>query len=162
MVRSCLILNLLILLGVKDNMAEGDDFDIVDDGMDSDFSFEEKRKEIDKVLRNYKKSDVDKPVENRVRFAHEIKKNPPKPGYMKTDVQPGIYSIDLNVDAHWWFNHVCTVFPLLMDQGIRTHMDLKESFKPEKRLPDFNYMWVFVVVIGIIAIFVSTKLFGLW
>jgi hypothetical protein len=144
-------------------MAEGDDFDIVDDGMDSDFSFKDKKhEEIDKVLSDFRKSDLDKPVENRMRFAHEIKKNPPKPGYMSTVVKPGIYSIDLNVDAHWWFNHVCTVFPLLLDQGIRTHMDLKESFKPEKRLPDFNYMWIVAVVVGIIAIFGTTKVFGFW
>jgi len=76
---------------------------------------------------------------NRVGFAHEIKEHPPEPDYMKVDVPPGIYSIDLNIDAHWWFTHVCTVFPLLLDQAKRTHIDIKDSFKPERRLPDFNY-----------------------
>ena len=81
---------------------------------------------------------------------------------MRTDVKPGIYSIDLNIDAHWWFNHVCTVFPLLLDQSKRTHVDIKDSFKPEKRLPDFNYMFIFFLVIGLIGVFGFTKIIGLW
>uniref|UniRef100_A0A6M3LXH2 Uncharacterized protein n=1 Tax=viral metagenome TaxID=1070528 RepID=A0A6M3LXH2_9ZZZZ len=112
--------------------------------------------EIDKVITKKMK------VEDRVRIAHEIKKNPPTPGYMKTEVPPGIYSIDLNIDAHWWFHHVCTVFPFLLDQGIRTHMDLKDSFKPEKRLPDFNYMFLFVAIVGVVGIIMVTKMFGWW
>jgi len=102
------------------------------------------------------------PSVDRVSFAHEIKKNPPTPGYMKVDVPPGIYSIDLNVDAHWWFSHVCTVFPLLLDQAKRTHVDIKDSFKPEKRLPDFNYAFIIVVIVGIIGLIAITKFFGWW
>jgi len=112
--------------------------------------------EIDKVIKQKIK------VEDRVRIAHEIKKNPPEPGYMKVDIPPGVYSIDLNTDAWWWFNHVCTVFPFLLDQGIRTHMDLKDSFKPEKRLPDFNYMFLAIAIIGIVGIVGITKMFGWW
>jgi len=114
------------------------------------------RDEVDNVIKSKIK------VEDRVRIAHEIKKNPPRPGYMKIDVKPAIYSIDLNNDAHWWFNHVCTVFPFLLDQGIRTHMDLKDSFKPEKRLLDFNYAFLVIAAVGIIGLIVFTKLFGWW
>lgn len=103
--------------------------------------------EIDKTLQ--KKKIIKQSAEDRVRIAHEIKTNPPEPGYMKTDITPAVYSIDLNTDAHWWFNHVCTVFPLLMDQGIRTHVDIKDSFKAEKRLPDFNYIWILILIIGL-------------
>jgi len=84
------------------------------------------------------------------------------PGYMKVDVKPAIYSIDLNTDAHWWFSHSCTVFPLILDQAKRTHMDLKDSFKPKRRLPDFNYMFVLFIIIGLIALFAFTKIMGLW
>ena len=78
---------------------------------------------------------------DRIKVAHDIKNNPPKPGFMKVDVPPGIYSIDLNTDAHWWFNHSCTVFPLILDQAKRTHMDLKESFKPKR---DFLILIMFL------------------
>lgn len=99
---------------------------------------------------------------SRVKFADEIRNNPPKPGYMEVGVKPAIYSIDLNTDAHWWFTHVCTVFPLLLDQAKRTHIDIKDSFKPERRLPDFNYMFIFIAIIGFIGVFVLTKFFGWW
>lgn len=128
--------------------------------MTGDFSFKPKSEdihtEVDKLLQKRIQS------EDRVRIAHEIKTHPPKPGYMKTEVKPGIYSIDLNTDAHWWFNHVCTVFPFLLDQGIRTHMDLKDSFKPKKRLPDFNYMFIVIVIVGLIGIIGITKFMGWW
>lgn len=120
------------------------------------FDFSQIDKEIDKALEKTKQ------VEDRVRIAHEIKENPPKPGFMKTDVKPGIYSIDLNTDANWWFNHVCTVFPFLLDQGIRTHVDIKDSWKPEKRFMDFNYMFLVIAVIGFIGVIVMTKVFGWW
>lgn len=116
--------------------------------------------EVDKVIS--RKKPVRFSAEDRVRIAHEIKSNPPEPGFMKVDVAPAVYSIDLNTDAHWWFNHVCTVFPLLMDQGIRTHVDIKDSFKPEKRLPDFNYMWILVLIIGVAGVLGGGKMIGLF
>ena len=116
--------------------------------------------EVDKLVR--KKRTPRFSAEDRVRIAHEIKSNPPEPGYMNVDVAPAIYSIDLNTDAHWWFNHVCTVFPLLMDQGIRTHVDIRDSFKPEKRLPDFNYMWILILFIGVAGVLGGGKLIGLF
>ena len=138
-----------------------------------DFSKKDTKKiesEVDKVLQE-KKKEQEKPTEmipvveeevDRVSFAHEIKNNPPEKGYMKVDIIPAIYSIDLNIDAHWWFNHVCTVFPLLLDQSKRTHIDLKDSFKEQKRLPDFNYMFIFILFIGLVGIIAVTKLFGWW
>ena len=108
------------------------------------------------------KLDKYKDTGNRVKFAHEIKTNPPEPGFMNVDVPPAVYSIDLNIDAHWWFNHVCTVFPLLLDQAKRTATDIKDSFKPEKRLPDFPYVFIFIVIISMIGVFVVTKVFGWW
>ena len=112
--------------------------------------------EVDRVIKEKTK------VEDRVRIAHEIKKHPPKPGFMKVDIKPAIYSIDLNTDAYWWFNHVCTVFPFLLDQAVRTNMDLKDSFKPEKRLPDFNYAFLIILIAGIVGIVGITKFFGWW
>ena len=115
-------------------------------------------KKIDEALQTGKI----KSTEDRVKFAHDIKQNPPKSGYMKVDVKPGIYSIDLNIDAHWWFSHVCTVFPLLLDQAKRTHVDIKDSFKHEKRLPDFNYAFMFFLIIGLVGILAAFKFLGWW
>ena len=125
--------------------------------MDKDFSFSKVGTEVDKLLKKKtgegrKESELSsKKTMDRVKLAHEIRTNPPKPGYMKVDVPPGIYSIDLNVDAHWWFHHVCTVFPFLIDQAVRTHVDIRDSFKPEKRKLDFEYWWLLFVPIGLIV-----------
>lgn len=116
--------------------------------------------EVDRLVKKKKPLKYD--AEDRVRIAHEIKNNPPTPGFMRVDIPPGIYGIDLNTDAHWWFNHVCTVFPLLLDQGIRTHVDIKDSFKPEKRLPDFNYMWIIVLIIGLLGFLVGGSFLGIF
>jgi hypothetical protein len=114
-------------------------------------------KKIDNLV-NHKQPEMRKSADDRIRIANEIKNNPPVPGYMKVDVPPGVYSIDLNTDAHWWFNHACTVFPFLFDQGIRTHVDIKDSFKPEKRMPDFNFMWILILIIGIAVMVAVAKL----
>lgn len=116
--------------------------------------------EIDKSIK--RKKPMKFAVEDRIRIAHEIKSNPPRPGFMKVDVPPAIYSIDLNTDAHWWFNHVCTVFPLLLDQGIRTHVDIKDSFKPKKRLPDFNFIWILILIVGLGMVFLMARMFGVF
>jgi len=132
---------------------------------EDDVSFEDTSRAIDAALEktfdNEKKMDK-KNTMGRIRFADRIRNNPPKPGFMKVDVEPGIYSIDLNTDADWWFNRSCTVFPLLLDQAKRTHIDIKDSFKPEKRLPDFNFAFLFILIVGVIGIVLGTKMFGLW
>lgn len=135
--------------------------------MDDDIEgFEDK---IDKLLKKKTEEEKKEPIVSkkqtmdRVRIAHEIKSNPPKPGYMNVDVEPAIYSIDLNLDAHWWFHHVCTVFPFLVDQAIRTHVDIRDSFKPEKRKLDFEYWWILFIPIGLfIAVFVLNMFFKIF
>jgi len=142
--------------------------------MSKDFSFkkideEDIGSEVDKIIK--KKTEVakkdivysEKQTIDRVKLAHEIRTNPPKPGYMRVDVLPGIYSIDLNTDAHWFFHHVCTVFPFLIDQAVRTHVDIRDSFKPEKRKLDFEYWWILFIPIGmIIAVFVLNMFFKIF
>lgn len=129
-------------------------------------SFKDVSHNIDKLLENLKKEEKKESFEqtaiSRISFADRIRNNPPKPGYMKVDVEPKVYSIDLNIDADWWFTRSCTVFPLLLDQAKRTHIDLKDSFKPERRLPDFNYVFIVFLIVGVIGILVGTKMFGLW
>ena len=119
---------------------------------------------IDDLIKTKEKEKINirRSSEDRIRIANDIKTNPPKPGFMKVDVDPAIYSIDLNTVAHWWFNHVCTVFPLLLDQGIRTHVDIRDSFKPEKRRTDFNLLWVMIIVIGLAGLFLILSMFGVF
>ena len=125
-------------------------------------------KEVDKLIKKKiepkKSGDISlKPSMDRVRIAHEIRTNPPKEGFMKVNVEPGIYSIDLNIDAHWWFNHVCTVFPFLIDQAVRTHVDIRDSFKPEKRKLDFQYWWLLLIpilfIVGLLIMNMFFKIF---
>lgn len=159
--------------------------------MSDDFSFDAKsKKDIDGIH-----SDIDnklgkKPVKeedivaslDRVKFANDIRKHPPKDGFMKVDFweavktddkgkeekgiaikyekdgkekvkfTKGLFGIDLNTDADWWFNRACTVFPLILDQAVRTHVDIRDSFKPEKRRIDFPYLWIAAAVVGVIFI----------
>jgi hypothetical protein len=123
-------------------------------------TFESTSRNIDRLINEMGQKEKEKPkytLSDRIRFAHDIKQNPPKPGFMKTVLEPGIYSIDLNTDANWWFNHQCTVFPLLLTQAKRTYFDLQESFKKEKWMPDFNIMWLMVIIIGICSMLLIAK-----
>ena len=159
---------------------------------DDDVRFDETTRAVDELLKrtmNNEKSLDKKKSMGRIKFADNIRNDPPVPGFMKVefnktddgvdvvttsnsgnsvDDKPlvehtnGLYAIDLNTAADWWFNRSCTVFPLLLDQAKRTHIDIKDSFKPEKRLPDFNYSFLFILIIGVIGIVLGTKMFGLW
>ena len=132
-------------------------------------SFEKAKDEVDRLLKKKiegeKKEKVisEKQTMDRIKLADEIRTNPPKPGFMRVNIPPAIYSIDLNTDAHWWFHHVCTVFPFLIDQAVRTHVDIRDSFKPEKRKLDFEYWWILFIPIGLIAaIFLLNMVFKIF
>jgi len=159
-----------------------------------DVRFDETTRAVDELLRRTmeKENKLDrKNTMGRIKFADNIRNDPPIPDFMKVEFKEnkkkdgvdvvtssnsgnsvddkpmvehtnGLFAIDLNTDADWWFNRSCTVFPLLLDQAKRTHIDIKDSFKPEKRLPDFNYSFLLILIVGIIGILVGTKLFGLW
>jgi len=132
-------------------------------------SFEKAKDEVDRLLKKKieeeKKEKIisEKQTMDRIKLADEIRTNPPKPGFMRVNIPPAIYSIDLNTDAHWWFHHVCTVFPFLIDQAVRTHVDIRDSFKPEKRKLDFEYWWLLFIPIGLIAaIFLLNMVFKIF
>lgn len=117
--------------------------------------FSEKEKEIDALV-NQLKTEVDKKgtditAIDKIKIGHEIRTNPPNQGFMKVEVPPAIYSIDLNTDAYWWFNRISTVFPLILNQAIRTYVDIKDSFKPEKRKIEFPYLFLLLAIVGIAA-----------
>lgn len=76
----------------------------------------------------------------------------------KVVVHRGIFSIDLNVDAYFWFVRACNIFPLILDQGIRTHLDIKRAHQPEKRKLELPWALIGLVIAGIIFIFVVFRM----
>ncbi len=73
--------------------------------------------------------------------------------FKKINIHKGIFAIDLNVDAYFWFVRACNIFPLILDQGIRTHLDIKKAHMPEKRRHEFPWILIGLVITGIIFIF---------
>lgn len=71
----------------------------------------------------------------------------------KIAIYDGIFNIDLNVDAYWWFVRSCNVFPTILDQGIRTHLDIKKSHEPEKRKVEIPYFLIGAAILGLLFLF---------
>jgi hypothetical protein len=75
----------------------------------------------------------------------------------KIAVYDGIFNIDLNTDAYFWFVRSCNVFPLILDQGIRTHLDIKHAHQPEKRKVDIPWILIGLGIVGFIFIVLVLK-----
>ena len=117
--------------------------------MDKDsfkISEEDIHDKIDKTLETMKEQ-----IET-VEAIREIEDHPPKPDYMQVKLEPGVEVIDL----HTLFKAELsdcpgTVIPMLVDHTVRTALDLKKAFKPEKRHLDFEYWWLLFIPVGLIA-----------
>lgn len=70
----------------------------------------------------------------------------------KIVVYDGIFNIDLNTDAYFWFTRSCNVFPLILDQGIRTHLDIKKAHEPEKRKLEIPWILIGLGITGFVFI----------
>lgn len=71
----------------------------------------------------------------------------------KIALYDGLFNIDLNVDAYWWFVRSCNVFPTILDQGIRTHLDIKKAHEPEKRKHEIPWILIGLGITGLMLIF---------
>lgn len=139
---------------------------------------------IDEVL-NTKNLDENNPLERAKKFV-EVKKNPPKPDYMKIEVFEGddngepivvskstdkddtevliehdpFFTIDLKtlIDADV---AACpsNVVPMLIDQAVQLAMNEKITFKPKKRKDEFNWWWVVMGLLMLPGIFLIVILF---
>jgi len=114
-----------------------DSFKVVDDDIDS---------KVDATLEKLKEQ-----IET-VEVIREVEEHPPEPGYMSVKLEPGEEIIDL----HTLFKAELsdspgTVIPMLVDHTVRTALDLKTAFRPEKRHLDFEYWWLIFLFIGIAA-----------
>jgi len=105
-----------------------------------------------------------KQLTDKIKTRIEIENNPPIPGEMKTEIPEGTYAVDLNtLLSAQIVDCPSTVIPMLIDHGVRTAVDIKETYKPEKRVLDFQYWWVIFLVIGLFALlWVANMMFGIF
>lgn len=72
---------------------------------------------------------------------------------MQVDVPPGAYSVDLrSLFKAELSDCPGTVIPMLVDHTVRTSLDLKNAFRPEKRFLSFQYWWVIFLAIGFVCV----------
>ena len=105
-----------------------------------------------------------KQLTDKIKIRTDIENNPPIPGEMKTEIPEGTYAIDLNtLLSAQIVDCPSTVIPMLIDHGVRTSVDIKETYKPEKRVLDFQYWWVIFMVIGLFALlWIANMMFGIF
>jgi len=103
-------------------------------------------------------------VRDKMKLLDDIKNDPPPPGTMKTVIPPGSYAVDLNaLLAAQISDCPATVIPMLIDHGVRTAVDIKDTYRTEKRHLDFQYWWVIFLVIGLFAvIYFANMIFGIF
>ena len=100
-------------------------------------------------------------MRDKIKLVQQVRNDPPKTGVMKVEVPEGIHVIDLNtlLDAQL-SDCPATVIPMLIDHGVRTAVDIKESYKPEKRLVNFNFWWVVAIILGLGILYVVATFFS--
>jgi len=103
-------------------------------------------------------------VRDKLKLLNDVRENPPKKGVMETRVEEGLYAIDLRalLDAQLT-DCPATVIPMLIDHGVRTAVDIKDTYRPEKRILPFEYWWIIFLIIGIGGgILLLQMLFGIF
>jgi len=103
-------------------------------------------------------------IRDRIKIVDDIKTDPPPHGRMTTTLRNEVYAVDLNTLLNSQIvDCPATVIPMLIDHGVRTAVDIKETYKPEKRVLAFQYWWVIVLIIGGIGmIMLLNMLFGIF
>lgn len=76
-------------------------------------------------------------------------------GVEEVEFTNGLFSIDLRNDINWFFVRSGLVVPMLLEQGIRTHLDIKKSHEPEKRKKEIPLMLIAIGVVVFFIIFIS-------
>lgn len=121
-------------------------------------------KPIEKPDINTKVDETIQRVRDKLKLQEDIKNKPPEKGEMTTVIPPGTYAIDLNALVNAQIvNCPGTVIPMLIDHGVRTAVDIKETYKPEKRIISFKWLWAVVLFLGVMVVtYFSGMIFGLW
>ena len=100
-------------------------------------------------------SEIDKhmdEIRDKIKLADEVKQHPPEKDVMKEVIGEGVYAVDLNCLLMAQLSDCpATVIPMLIDHAVRTNIDIKEAYKAKKRLPSFNFVWLIILLFGLIA-----------
>lgn len=101
-----------------------------------------------------------KEIGDKIQLTKEVEKNPPEPGEMNVELKPDLYEIDLNTLLNAQLSDCpATVIPMLIDHGVRTAVDIKNVYRPEKRYLGFQYWWVIFLAIGFVCILMLGNMF---
>ena len=107
-------------------------------------------KKIDEKLKDFDRSTREAQIRDRIRLLNDVRENPPEKGEMSVEIPEGIYAIDLRALLEAQLTDCpATVIPMLIDHGVRTAVDIKNAYKPEKRRLNFEYWWVIFMIIGL-------------
>lgn len=135
-------------------------------------------KKLDSI-NNIRNLDENNPIEHALKF-NEVKKNPPKSGYMEVKCYEGkdendnpiiiseskqedgtikklyhnpFFTVDLNTAIMANIAQApMNVVPMLIDQGQQLVMNEKKEYKPEKRKDEFNWWWIVFILLIIIGV----------
>jgi len=100
-------------------------------------------------------------VRDKIQLMDEVKRNPPLPGEMNQSIKDDIYEIDLDTLLAAQLNDCpATVIPMLIDHGVRTAVDIKNTYKPERRILDFQYWWIIFLIVGLVGVLMVANMFG--
>jgi hypothetical protein len=86
-------------------------------------------------------------IEDKVRIEHTDTE-----GIKHVEFTDGLFNIDLRNDANWWFIRTPDVVPGMINQAVRTALDVKKCHEPEKRKLEFPYVLIIAFIIGAIII----------
>lgn len=101
-------------------------------------------------------------VRDKIKLQDDVRNNPPEKGEMSVEIPDGTYVVDLNALLKAQLSDCpAQIIPMLIDHGVRVAVDIKETYRPEKRVIPFQYWWVFVLVLGLVGIvFLALSMFG--
>ena len=77
------------------------------------------------------------------------------------EITDGLFAIDFRNDCNFWFNRSPVTVPSMINQAVRTHLDVKKCYEMEKRKVEIP-VWLIAALIGgtIIIILMLWSLFG--
>jgi len=123
-----------------------------------------KTKTVQPLEETHDKIDIElMKVRDKVKIIDDVKNNPPKPDEMQQVIPEGAYVVDLDtLLAAQITDCPATVIPMLIDHGVRTAVDIKQTYKPEKRMLGFQYWWIIILIVGLMMLFLFGSMFGLF
>jgi len=99
---------------------------------------------------------------DKIKLMNNVKEKPPEQGDMTVSFEEGVYQVDLRTLLNAQISDCpATVIPMLIDHGVRTAVDIKDTYKPEKRFVRFEYWWIIFLILGFGIGFLVLNMLGL-